>query len=115
MAAEGSSVLLACRVLAVSESGYYAQHDRPLSARTIRHALLTELIRRVTSRAGAAIGLVGSTPNSSWARASSSVGVRSSCSCAGPGIAGASGRPQFRRIPNVATASDLVERRFGYD
>jgi transposase InsO family protein len=31
----------------------------------------------------------------------------------GAGIAGASGRPRFRRIPNVATASDLVERRFG--
>ena len=29
------------------------------------------------------------------------------------GIAGVSGRPRFRRIPNVATASDLVERRFG--
>ena len=29
------------------------------------------------------------------------------------GIAGASGRPRFRRIPNVATAADLVERRFG--
>jgi putative transposase len=29
------------------------------------------------------------------------------------GIAGVSGRPRFRLIPNVATASDLVERRFG--
>jgi putative transposase len=47
MAAEGCSVLVACRVLAVSESGYYAQHDRPPSARAIRHVLLTELIRRV--------------------------------------------------------------------
>ena len=42
MAAEGCSVLLACRVLTVSESGYYAQHHRPPSARAIRHALLTE-------------------------------------------------------------------------
>lgn len=31
------------------------------------------------------------------------------------GLAGVSGRPRFRRIPNVATASDLVERRFGRD
>jgi hypothetical protein len=29
------------------------------------------------------------------------------------GLAGVSGRPRFRRIPNVAPASDLVERRFG--
>jgi putative transposase len=28
------------------------------------------------------------------------------------GIAGVSGRPRFRRIPGVATASDLVERHF---
>jgi putative transposase len=28
------------------------------------------------------------------------------------GIAGVSGRPRFRRIPHVATAADLVERRF---
>ena len=55
----------------------------------------------------------GSSPSSSWARASWSVAVRLSCSCAGARLAGASGRPQFRRIPNVATAADLVERRFG--
>ena len=47
MAAEGCSVLLACRVLAVSESGPCAQHGRLPSARAIRHARLTELIRRV--------------------------------------------------------------------
>ena len=29
MAAESHAILLACRVLAVSESGYYAQHARP--------------------------------------------------------------------------------------
>jgi hypothetical protein len=47
MAAGGLPVQLACRVLAVSESGYWAQHDRPPSARSIRHAFLTELIRQV--------------------------------------------------------------------
>lgn len=31
------------------------------------------------------------------------------------GLAGVSGRPRFRRIPHVATASDLVERQFGRD
>ncbi len=31
------------------------------------------------------------------------------------GIAGVTGRPRFRRIPNMATAADLVERRFGRD
>ena len=35
IAAEGCSVLLACRVLTVNESGFYAQQDRPSSARSI--------------------------------------------------------------------------------
>ena len=47
MAAESHAILLACRVLAVSESGYYAQHARPPSPRAIRHALLTERIGRI--------------------------------------------------------------------
>ena len=36
---------LACRVLEVSESGYYARRCRPPSIRSIRHAWLTDLIR----------------------------------------------------------------------
>lgn len=31
------------------------------------------------------------------------------------GIQGISGRPRFRRVPNLATASDLVERQFNRD
>ena len=115
MAAEGCSVLLACRVLAVSESGYYAQHDRPPSARAIRHALLTELIRRVHLDSRASYGarrvhaelVLGQ--GISVGRCAVELLMRRA------GIAGASGRPQFRRIPNVATASDLVERRFWRD
>jgi len=44
MAGEGHSVQRACRVLHVAESGYYAWRDRPPSARTVRHAWLTEAI-----------------------------------------------------------------------
>jgi putative transposase len=47
MAADGHAVAVACRVLAVSESGFYAQHHRASSARAIRHAALTELIGRI--------------------------------------------------------------------
>ena len=47
MAAEGCSVLLACRVLRVSESGFYVRRQRPPSARAIRHAALTDLIGRI--------------------------------------------------------------------
>jgi transposase InsO family protein len=47
MATEGQSVRVACRVLGVSESGYYAWRVRPPSARAVRHAWLTDRIRAV--------------------------------------------------------------------
>jgi putative transposase len=47
MAGEGLPVQLATRVLGVSESGYYESLTRPPSARSIRHAWLTDQIRAV--------------------------------------------------------------------
>ena len=49
MAAEGLPVQSACRVMDVSQSGYYAWRNRPPSARAIRHAWLTDLIRQIHS------------------------------------------------------------------
>ena len=47
MAVEGIPVEVACRVVAVSVSGYYAWLSRPPSARSIRHAWLSDLITEV--------------------------------------------------------------------
>jgi len=45
MAEEGLPVQLACRVLGVSESGFYDWRSRPPSQRAIRHVWLTDQIR----------------------------------------------------------------------
>jgi len=47
MATEGLPVQLACRVLEVCESGYYARRSRAPSPRCIRHEWLTDVIRQV--------------------------------------------------------------------
>ncbi|GAT68760.1 putative transposase [Planomonospora sphaerica] len=47
MAGEAVLVEVACRILQVSLSDYYAWRDRPPSQRAIRHAWLTDLIIQV--------------------------------------------------------------------
>ena len=115
MAAEGCSVQLACRVLAVSESGFYAQHQRPPSARTIRHAALTDVITRVHADSRGTYG--GRRVHAELTLGHGLVVGYGTVALLmqRAGIAGVTGRPRFRRVPNMATASDLVERRFGRD
>lgn len=56
MAAEHIPVQVACRVLDVSTSGFYAFRSRPPSQRAIRHAWLTDLIVEVHQRSRGTYG-----------------------------------------------------------
>ncbi len=106
---------LTCRVLGVSESGYYDWRKRSMSARSLRHTWLLELIaevyedsrrtygaRRVHAELtiGRGITVCLHTVEMLMQRAS---------------LKGISGRPRYRRVPNTANASDLVKRQFQRD
>src|SRR5437867_5306272 len=112
MAAENLSVQLACRVLNVSESGFYAWRRRPPSARALRHTWLTELIRQVhlDSR-----GVYGSRRVHAELTLGHGVHVGTEAVTLlmrRAGLQGISGRPSWRRVPNVASAADFVSRQF---
>jgi putative transposase len=47
MASEGHSIKVSCRVLDVTEGGFYAWRKRSPSERAIRHVWLTDLITKV--------------------------------------------------------------------
>jgi putative transposase len=115
MAAEGLPVEVACRVLGVSESGYYAWRSRAPSVRAIRHAWLTELIRKVHADARGVYGYrrVHAELTLGHGVAVGHEAVHRLMRRAG--IEGVSGRPRYRRIPNVPTAADLVDRQFHRD
>jgi putative transposase len=112
MAADGLSVQVACRVLGVSASGYYAWRKRPLSARAVRHAWLTDRIRVVHAGSRGTYGarrvhaelVLGQGISVGHQAVERLMRVA--------GIQGLSGRPRYRKSTPQAAASDLVGRKF---
>jgi len=115
IAGHGLPVQLACRVLNVSESGYYARRSRAPSARAIRHVWLTDVIRQVhiASRGTYGIRRVHADLILGQGIAVGHLAVEMLMRRAG--IRGISGRPRFRHIPGMATAGDRVDRQFHRD
>ena len=112
MAAEGLPIENACRVVGVSVSGYYSWLDRPPSAKAIRHAWLTELIVKIHADSKAAYGA-----RRVHAELTLGHGVTVGHEAVAmlmrrAGLQGLSGRPRYRKVPNMPTASDLVDRNF---
>jgi putative transposase len=112
MASEGHPTQVSCRVLAVSESGFYAHRSRAPSERSIRHAWLTDLITQVHAASRGTYGaprvraelilgrgvLVG---HNAVAMLMHRAGLK--------GLPG-NKRPQWRH--EAPTAEDLVDRAF---
>jgi transposase InsO family protein len=110
---EGFPAQAACRILGVSESGYYARRGRPLSARAIRHVWLTDLIRQIHTASRGTYGArrIHAELTMGYGVAVGHNAVEMLMSRAG--IAGLPGnRRRKRKIPGAPTALDLVDRHF---
>jgi transposase InsO family protein len=115
MAGEGLPVQVACRVLEVSESGYFAWRSRSPSPRSLRHAWLTERIRQIhaTSR-----GTYGARRVHAELTLGSGLVVwhgTVEMLMQREGIRGLPGSRRRRPVPQVPTAADLVDRDFHRD
>ncbi len=112
MADERLPVQVATRVLAVSESGYYAWKKRAPSARAIRHVWLTDLVRSVhaTSRStyGARRVHAELTLGNGLVIGHGTVELLMRRA----GLRGVTGRPKWRRIKPDSIATDLIDRAF---
>jgi transposase InsO family protein len=112
MATERLSIQVACRVLSVSESGYYAWRKRPPSVRAVRHAWLTDRLRAVHAASRGTYGArrvhaelvlgqgipIGHPAVERLMRAA--------------GIQGLADRPRYRKSAPHAAATDRVGRQF---
>ncbi|WP_306356276.1 MULTISPECIES: IS3 family transposase [unclassified Nocardia] len=112
MAEEGLSIQIACRVLGVSESGFYDWRSRPPSQREVRHAWLTELIAEIHQRSR---GAYGSRRVHAELRLGRGIVVGHGAVellMRRAGIVGAIGRPKWKHAKPDQIASDRINRNF---
>lgn len=113
MTAHGVPIQLACRVLGVSESGFHAWRRRPPSQRAVRHAWLTDLIVEIHTESRGVYGARRVHAELTLGRGVQVGHGAVELLMRRAGVQGITGRPRFRKVDNVATASDRVERSFG--
>lgn len=112
MACEGLPIQVASRVLGVSESGFHAWRTRPPSARSIRHAWLTDVIRKAHTASRGTYG--GRRVHAELTMAYGiSVGHGAvEMLMHRAGIKGLPGNKRRKPIHQTPTAADLVDRKF---
>ena len=113
IASEGRPIQVACRVLDVTESGYFAWRKRAPSARTLRHAWLTDVIGRIHADSRGTYG-------ARRVHAELTLGYKISVGhnavemlMQRAGLKGLPGTHRRRPTHQTPTASDLVDRQFG--
>ena len=95
--------------------GYYGWRRRPPSARSVRHAMLLEVIQQIhhTSRRTYGARRIHAElvhgRGLQVARCTVELVMRRN------NLAGLPGRHRYRKVPNLPTATDLVDRRFRRD
>lgn len=115
MAREGLPVQVACRVLGVSESGYYDWRTRPMSARAVHHAWLTELISGIHTQSRGTYGARRMHAELTLGRGVQVGRQAVEMLMRRAGLQGVAGRPRYRRVPNAPSAGDHVNRQFHRD
>jgi transposase InsO family protein len=99
----------------VSEAGYYARRSRAPSARSIRHAWITDVIRQVHAASRETYGVRRVHAELTLGRGIVIGHQAVELLMRRAGVQGISGRPHFPRVPGVVTAADRVERQFHRD
>lgn len=108
----GYPVKVSCRVLGVSSPGYYQYKNRPMAPTKMRRQWLTGLIREVHDASRKTYG-----SRRVHAELTRGMGIVVSVNLVGElmrlaGIAGLPGQVKVKRLKSVATADDLVHRKF---
>ncbi|GAA11305.1 putative transposase [Gordonia alkanivorans NBRC 16433] len=115
MAKEGLPVQTSCRILEVSESGFYEWRNRPPSERSLRHAWLTQLITEVHTTSHGTYGArrihAELTLGHDIAVGHGNVEMLMRAA----GVKGLPGNKRARSKHQTPTASDLVDRKFTRD
>lgn len=112
MAAEKLPVQVACRVLDVSESGFYAHRNRTPSERSVRHAMLTDLITQVDVESHQIYGGRRIHAELTLGRGVLVGHHHVELLMRRAGLQGLSGRRKWKRIRADDIASDRVGRQF---
>lgn len=108
----GAPVQVCCRLLGVSRQGCYRYRKRPTSVTELRRRWMTGLIREIH---------VASRGTNGYRRIHAELTICMGISCSSrpisvlmtqAGIAGLPGSARIKRLKGVATADDLVNRKF---